>query len=165
MATMAAMTSLPSLGPRGEGWVLLQGVMLVIVAAAGWSLGPDWSGALRYLGIFLGIMGLAGGILLVVRGMLDLGRAMTPLPRPRAGAGLVTTGVYEHARHPVYGGLILGSLGWSVLQASAIAVVATGVLAVLLYLKSAREEAWLSERYPDYPMYRRRTRRFIPWVG
>ena len=33
------MTSLPSLGPRGEGWVAIQGILLVIAAVAG--LSPD----------------------------------------------------------------------------------------------------------------------------
>jgi len=110
-------------------------------------------------------MGIAGGILLVVRGGLDLGRALTPVPRPRDDASLVSTGVYALARHPIYGGLILGSLGWSLLQASAMALGLSALLAVVLWLKSEREEAWLSERYPDYATYRRGTKRFIPWIG
>jgi len=39
------------------------------------------------------------------------------------------------------------------------------VLAAFLYLKSAREEAWLEARYPGYAAYRARTPRFIPWPG
>jgi protein-S-isoprenylcysteine O-methyltransferase Ste14 len=162
---MHEMTSLPNLGPRGEGWVAIQGVLLVIVAAAGWSLGPDWTGAVRYLGIFVGIMAIAGGVILVVRGFIDLGRSLTPLPRPKDDAVLVDTGIYALARHPIYGGLILGSLGWSLVQASLVAVVATGVLAAFFVLKSAREEAWLQARFDGYAAYRRRTKRFIPWIG
>ncbi len=159
------MTSLPSLGPRGEGWVAIQGVLLVVVAAAGWSLGPDWTGAVRYLAIFAGIMAIAGGAILVARGFIDLGRALTPVPRPKDDAELVETGVYALARHPIYGGLILGSLGWSLVQASAVALVATAVLAGFLFLKSAREEAWLDARFEGYAAYRTRTKRFIPWIG
>lgn len=159
------MTNLPSLGPRGEGWVAIQGVLLVMVAAAGWSLGPDWTGVLRFVGIVLGIMGIAAGAMLVVRGILDLGGALTPVPRPRDDAELVETGVYALARHPIYGGLILGSLGWAVIQASLVAVGLAGVLGGFFVLKSAREEAWLASRFAGYPAYRTRTKRFIPWIG
>lgn len=158
------MTLIPDLGRRGEGWVAIQVVLLVLIGAAGWFLGPDWSGPLRLLGIMLGIALLAGGTILGIRGVLDLGRALTPAPRPRASATLVVTGVYGLARHPIYGGLILASAGWSIMQASVLAVIGTVVLVAFFRLKSAREEAWLSERFPEYPAYRDRTRRFIPWL-
>ena len=156
---------MPSLGPRGEGWVLIQGVLLVLVAAAGWSLGPDWSGPLRLVGVGVGIALIAGGIILVVRGVADLGGAMTPLPRPREDAALVETGAYALVRHPIYGGLILAAFGWAIAQASIGAAILATVLATFLRLKSMREERWLETRYPEYTAYRARTRRFIPWIG
>jgi protein-S-isoprenylcysteine O-methyltransferase Ste14 len=159
------MTRLPSLGPRGEGWVLIQGVLLVMVAAAGWSLGPDWSGPLRLVGIGGGTMLIAGGIVLAVRGVIDLGGAVTPLPRPRDGAALVETGAYAFVRHPIYSGLILAAFGWAIAQGSIVAVALAVTLAAFLRLKSAREEAWLELRYPAYAAYRARTRRLIPWPG
>ena len=162
---MAPMTRLPSLGRRGEGWVAIQGVLLVLVAAAGWSLGPDWSGPARSAALLLGLVLVAGGLVLAVRGLLDLGTALTPLPHPRDGAALVETGVYGLVRHPIYGGLILGSIGWALIQASLAALALSAVLAGFFSLKSRREEAWLESRYPGYADYRTRTRRFIPWIG
>jgi protein-S-isoprenylcysteine O-methyltransferase Ste14 len=159
------MTLLPSLGPRGEGWVLIQGVLLVVVAAAGWSLGPDWSGPLRLAGTFVGIVLIIGGIVLAFRGVVDLDGALTPLPRPRDGAELVETGAYALVRHPIYGGLILTAFGWAIVQASIVAVATTVVLAAFLRVKSAREEAWLDQRFAAYAAYRARTPRLIPWPG
>ena len=159
------MTRLPSLGPRGEGWVLVQGVLLVLVAVAGWSLGPDWSGPLRLAGAVVGMALITGGIVLALRGAVDLEGALTPLPRPRDDAELVETGVYAFVRHPIYGGLILGAFGWALVQASIITVALAVVLAAFLTVKSAREEAWLSQRYATYAAYRARTRRLIPWPG
>jgi protein-S-isoprenylcysteine O-methyltransferase Ste14 len=153
---------LPTLGPRGEGWVLIQGVLLVLVAAAGWSLGPDWSDLPRLAGIVGGIALIAGGLVLTVRGVVDLGGAMTPLPRPRDDAHLVDTGAYALVRHPVYGGLIAMAFGWALLRASVVAIVFAALLAAFFRLKSEREERWLETRYPDYAAYRARTRRFIP---
>ena len=155
---------MPSLGPRGEGWVAIQGVLLVLVAAAGWSLGPDWSGPARIVGVVFGIALIAGGAVLAVRAVADLGRAMTPLPRPRDGAELVETGVYALVRHPIYGGLMLAAFGWAVAKASLVAVILAAALAAFLQLKSMREERWLDLRYPGYAAYRARTRRFIPWL-
>jgi protein-S-isoprenylcysteine O-methyltransferase Ste14 len=157
------MTVLPSLGPRGEGWVLIQGMLLVAVVAAGWWLGPDWSGPLRLTGAVVGIVLITGGIVLAVRGVVDLGGALTPLPRPRDGAELVETGAYAFVRHPIYGGLILAAFGWAIVQASIVAVALAFVLAAFLHVKSAREEAWLEQRFPAYAAYRARTPRLIPW--
>ena len=159
------MSRLPSLGPRGEGWVVIQVVLLAAVAAAGLWLGPDWSGPFRLGAVLAGIMALAGGAILIVRGLVDLGRALTSLPPPRDDAELVETGVYGLARHPIYGGLTLGAVGWSLVQASLAGIVASAMLLAFFTLKSSREEAWLVERFPGYASYRTRTRRFIPWVG
>jgi protein-S-isoprenylcysteine O-methyltransferase Ste14 len=158
------MTHLPSLGPRGEGWVLIQGMLLVVVAAAGWSLGPDWSGPLR-LAALVGIVLIAGGLVLAFRGVVDLDGALTPLPRPRDGAELVETGAYAFVRHPIYSGLILAAFGWAIVQASIVTVALAVVLAAFLRVKSAREEAWLEQRFPAYAAYRARTPRLIPWPG
>jgi protein-S-isoprenylcysteine O-methyltransferase Ste14 len=159
------MTRLPGLGPRGECWVIIQAVLLAGVAVAGWASGPDWSGAARLAGIGLGIVTLAGGTLLAARGVIDLRSALTPMPRPREDAVLIESGVYALARHPIYGGLILASFGWALTRASTLALLATAALVAFFWLKSTREEAWLIERFPDYPAYRTRTRRFIPWIG
>lgn len=156
---------MPSLGPRGEGWVVIQVVLLTAVAAAGWGLGPDWSGPVRSGAIVAGIMAIVGGAILIGRGVVDLGRALTPLPHPRADAELVETGVYGLARHPIYGGLILGAVGWSLVQASLSGLAGSALLLAFFTLKSSREEVWLMERFPSYAAYRTRTRRFIPWVG
>ena len=44
------------------------------------------------------------------------------------------------------------------------ALIVTIVFAVFLDLKSRREEAWLRAQYPDYVVYARHTKRFVPYV-
>jgi protein-S-isoprenylcysteine O-methyltransferase Ste14 len=107
---------------------------------------------------------LGAGGLFALRGLVDLRENLTPFPRPLPGARLVDTGAYRLARHPIYGGLILGALGWGLLAASPAAIVGAGVLAGFLDLKSRREEIWLADQFAGYPAYRSRTRRLIPWV-
>ena len=72
----------------------------------------------------------------------------------------------RRVRHPIYGGIVLAALGWGLVTAS-IAGARDGRRhpGASSTLKSRREEAWLVERFPDYPAYRARTRRLIPWIG
>jgi protein-S-isoprenylcysteine O-methyltransferase Ste14 len=153
----------PALGRRGEGWVVLQSIVFVAavpcaVVGPGWPLGGEpW---VRIAGFVLEATG--AGMFIMSR--ITLGPSFTPLPRPRDRSTLRSTGIYARARHPVYGGLLIGGIGLS-LHRSPLVLAPTAVLAFVFWLKSIREEAWLAERYPDYPAYRRATpRRFIPWI-
>jgi protein-S-isoprenylcysteine O-methyltransferase Ste14 len=86
------------------------------------------------------------------------------MPHPLSGARLITDGPYRRVRHPMYGGLVLAAIGWAALSASP----PTCFLAILTFvffdLKSRREEAWLSDQFPDYDRYREHTRRLIPSI-
>jgi protein-S-isoprenylcysteine O-methyltransferase Ste14 len=96
--------------------------------------------------------------------VVALGSSLTPFPRPHPRAQLREHGIYRLARHPVYGGLLLLALGWSLAEAP-LGLIPTTLLALVLQLKVQREEAWLVERYPEYDAYRARTpRRFVPWL-
>jgi protein-S-isoprenylcysteine O-methyltransferase Ste14 len=157
------MTRLPALGPRGEGWVVIQLVLLAAIAGAG-LVDPAWSGDMRVAGTVAGVV-LAGiGGWLTVRGIVDLRSALTPLPYPRPNAELVERGAYRLVRHPIYGGLVLGAFGWGLAWASLLALALAVTLFGFFSLKSRREEAWLTERFPGYAAYRSRTRRLIPFV-
>ncbi len=154
---------LPSLGPRGEGWVVLQVVLVVTAAAAGvW--GPSWPPAAtpwRQLGAaVLFLLGLA----LAAAGGANLGRQLTPLPHPVEGGGLRDRGAYALARHPMYGGALLVLFGWA-LATSPLALVPAALAVPFLEAKRRMEEAWLVQHHPDYAEYRRRVRwRLIPFV-
>ena len=152
---------LPDLGPRGEGWFLIQLLLFGAIALAG-SLGPAWAGVARSVGL------AAGAGLIVCGGFSSLSvesstcrENLTPFPRPLPGARLVETGAYRLARHPIYGGLILGAFGWGLATASPVALGLAGVLAVFFDLKSRREEVWLADQFDGYAAYRRRTRRLF----
>jgi protein-S-isoprenylcysteine O-methyltransferase Ste14 len=160
------MSRLPDLGPRGEGWVALQAVAIVVtVAATTVSPGP-WPEPIGSVAVIAGWALFAGGGVLIVAGLASLraGLALTAVPRPRDEARLVEEGPYALVRHPVYGGLILAAVGGSLTRASIAGLLASAALLVVLDLKRRREEAWLERRYPGYAAYRARTRRLIPWI-
>ena len=157
------MTRLPALGPRGEGWLVIQfGLLIVIVASA--YAGRAWGGEVGAVSSAVGIVLLIAGGTLAVRGIVDLGGALTPFPRPREGGRLIESGAYRLVRHPIYGGLVIGALGWGLFKASPLALLLSVGLLLFFDLKSRREEAWLADEYPGYGEYRNRTRRLIPFL-
>lgn len=156
--------SLPSLGPRGEGWVVGQGILLVLIAVLGLpglaELPPtDATGWLR-LGVGLAILG--AGAVVGLAGLRALGPSLTAMPRPKPDAALVESGVYGVIRHPLYLAVFMAGLGWAVATASAPAAIAAVLLGLWLDAKARREERWLADAFLGYAAYRRRTRRFVP---
>ncbi len=154
---------LPSLGPRGEGWVALQVAFFVCVGAAG-LLGPDWGDPWRTMGIVAGTGLIALGAVAAVLGVVGLRENLTAVPRPIAGGRLIDSGVYSLVRHPIYTGIVTAALGWGLATASPVALVAAVLLGCFFDLKARREEAWLLAAYPTYAAYRARVRKLVPLI-
>jgi protein-S-isoprenylcysteine O-methyltransferase Ste14 len=162
-STNTPRSSLPSLGRRGEGWVAIQGVLIVVMALTGW-FGPRWPEAAQtYLWIAAIVFGVVG-LALFLGGSQRLGRQLTPFPRPVDDSALKQDGAYHFVRHPIYGGVLLLALAWA-LASSPLAFMPWLLACPFLELKSRREEAWLTDRHPRYAEYRRLVRhRFVPFV-
>jgi len=153
----------PPLGPRGEGWVALQGLLLVAVVLTAW-LAPGWPAPVRTVGKVLAAVAVVPGLALAFGGIRRLGGALTPYPKPVEGAEMTQTGVYALVRHPIYGGTLVLCLA-AALWTSPWALVPTAALGVLFEQKSRREEVWLVQAHPGYEEYRARVRRrFVPFV-
>jgi protein-S-isoprenylcysteine O-methyltransferase Ste14 len=154
---------LPSLGPRGEGWVVIQIALFGAILAAG-LFGDRWPLQGRVPRLVAAALIGAAGAWLTGGGIHALGESITPMPRPHRHGELKRRGVYSRVRHPIYGGVMLLALAWS-LFSSPWALLPTTALAILLAMKARLEEHWLRERYPDYPEYARRvSHRFLPYV-
>ncbi len=107
---------------------------------------------------------LGGTLFAYAAASLVAARAGTVFPRPRKGSTLAQRGAYAAVRHPIYGAILLIAIGWS-LALSPLGLIPTALLALVFDLKARLEEAWLSERHPEYAAYRARTpRRFVPGV-
>ncbi|GAB4203342.1 MAG: isoprenylcysteine carboxylmethyltransferase family protein [Coleofasciculaceae cyanobacterium] len=152
-------------GEHGEYLVLVQGALLIgfvllpVYRPASWVLDSPNLLYLRW-----GIAAALGfsACLLIGKGLLDLGNNLTPLPYPKENGQLVRSGVYSIVRHPLYSGLIFAALGWVVLQLSLSHLIAAAVLFAFFDAKARREEAWLTEKYPDYSEYRQQVKKLIP---
>lgn len=150
-------------GGRGEGWVAFQLALFaaIMFAPTVSQIADNGSLAgLRMVGYGLLIAGLA----LVIVSSAFLGNSLTVFPRPKDDGSLKQHGVYALVRHPIYSGVILAALGGSLSALSPLGLALTAVLVVFFDRKSRREERWLVEKYPDYPAYRQRVKRLIPWI-
>ena len=152
---------------HGEYLVLLQGVLLAAFAILPVYQLPGFkiqSTQLIYLTWFLASMLGLGALILIIKGLIDLGKNLTPLPYPIANGELVQTGIYSIVRHPLYSGLIFAALGWTLWQMSISHLIATAILLIFFDIKANREETWLTEKYPDYSEYRQRVKKLIPGI-
>jgi protein-S-isoprenylcysteine O-methyltransferase Ste14 len=146
----------------GEGWVGIQMILLVGVAVAG-LVGGRWPPEnLQVPALVTAIISGFAGLWLASSGVRTLGKSLSPLPKPLIASELKESGAYALVRHPVYGGILLLALGWS-LALSPWALIPTGAVAIALGFKSRLEERWLVERHPTYAGYRDHVRRrFVP---
>jgi protein-S-isoprenylcysteine O-methyltransferase Ste14 len=81
---------------------------------------------------------------------------------PLPDAELVTSGAYEHVRHPVYTGIVLLLTGYTLAWSNWTLALVVGFVALLYFHAKARaEERWLVRRFPAYEDYMRHVRRRV----
>jgi protein-S-isoprenylcysteine O-methyltransferase Ste14 len=142
-------------------WVVVQLILLAgLLLAQAFGLLPFLM-PLRSLGLLICIIGL--GISGVATWQLRAGRSLTPMPSPRTGATLLTSGLYRHVRHPVYSGLLVWAFGIAVAAASLLHFVLFALLWIFFNAKAAHEERMLIQKFDNYAEYAARTPRFVPY--
>lgn len=152
-------------GSRGETWVLLQALLVLLYLLAP-RRGPAWPAPLRRAARIAGLPPLLAGLLVLAAGARALGRDLTPLPKPGREARLIIDGPYRYLRHPIYTGLSLSALGAALATAHPLRLALTPLIAAFFAVKARREETWLRRRFADdYVAYARRVPRFIPHGG
>jgi protein-S-isoprenylcysteine O-methyltransferase Ste14 len=154
-------------GLRGEYWVIAQVILLIVfilvppielsfieLNVLSWQY-TSWT--------FTAIFGILG-IVFLVRSVFDLGQNITPLPHPRDDGQLVITGIYGTVRHPIYSGVIYLSLAYASWQMSWVHFIGGIILLVFFDAKARTEEAWLCNKFPEYPSYCASVKKLIPWI-
>ena len=132
----------------------LQFALLAAIAVVGLLTRGSWPEPVQRTAGVLGAALLVAGAVGAVLALTGLGSALTAVPAPLEGERLRTGGIYAVVRHPIYGSLILMSVGLALLTSPWALLVAL-LLAVELDLKRRVEEEFLSVAYPDYAEYRR----------
>jgi len=106
---------------RGEWYVAVQLLLFALFTFGPESTAriPRWHGPIQqFVAQPLGAILTLCGALLFLAGIIYLGRNLAVVPYPKAGSELVTHGAYRLVRHPIYSGIIIGALGWSLWKGS-----------------------------------------------
>lgn len=116
---------------------------------------------------FVGWMGLlifVGSLGLIWKAHHDLGRNWSIRMEVAEDQTLVTQGIYQYIRHPIYAGMWLWGIGQALVLSNWIAGLAALVLFVPVYFyRVPREEQMMVERFGDeYLAYTERIGRIIP---
>jgi len=111
----------------------------------------------------VGLIILGAGVCLA--GFLALGSSLSVFPSPRRRATLVTHGVFQFIRHPLYTGVLLIAFGWAIHAADPYRFVLSLVLVVFFHAKAGYEESRLRDHFPGYAEYQQRSGRFLPLFG
>lgn len=148
---------------RGGAWVAAQLIVLLfaIVIPPVTGVRFDATHPVQALGVIVTVLGLVVSAV----GVSHLGEALTPFPRPLTQAAMRSTGIYALMRHPIYSGLLIAVIGWSLWWLSAYGLLYAILVAIFFDRKAAYEERWLMEKHSDvYADYMRRVKKFFPWI-
>ena len=102
----------------------------------------------------LGILIIIIAFIIMLLAIKDLGRNLSPLPRPLNNSNLVTKGIYRFMRHPMYYSLIFISIGVFIIKLSIYYLFLTISLALIIKFKIALEEKYLMNKFKNYLLYK-----------
>ena len=103
---------------------------------------------------FLGFLIIIIAFIILLVAIKDLGRNLSPFPRPIKNSKLVTKGIYRFTRHPMYYSLIFISIGVFIIKLSIYYLFLTISLALIIKFKIALEEKYLMNKFKNYLLYK-----------
>jgi len=102
----------------------------------------------------LGILIIIIAFIIMLVSIKDLGRNLSPFPRPINSSNLVTKGIYRFMRHPMYYSLIFISFGVFITKLSIYYLFLTISLGLIIKFKIALEEQYLNNKFKKYLLYK-----------
>jgi len=102
----------------------------------------------------LGILIIIIAFIIMLVSINDLGRNLSPFPRPLNNSNLVTTGIYRFTRHPMYYSLIFISFGVFIINLSIYYLFLSTSLILIIKFKIALEEQYLKNKFKNYLFYK-----------
>jgi len=103
---------------------------------------------------FVGFLIILIALIILLVAIKDLGRNLSPFPKPIKNSNLVTTGIYRFTRHPMYYSLIFISLGVFIIKLSIYYLFLSISLSLIIKFKIALEEKYLMNKFKNYLLYK-----------
>ena len=102
---------------------------------------------------FVGFLIIIIAFIILLFAIKDLGRNLSPFPRPRNNSKLVITGIYRFTRHPMYYSLIFISFGIFITKLSIYYLFLSISLGLIIKFKISLEEQYLKNKFKNYLLY------------
>ena len=106
---------------------------------------------INYISNFFIILAL----ILIIFSIKDLGKSLSPMPRPKNNSELITSGIYSIFRHPMYYSLILISFSLFAKSFSIYNLILSILLTFIIFEKIKIEEKYLKRRFNSYTQYKK----------
>ena len=103
---------------------------------------------------FVGFLIIIIAFTILLVAIKDLGRNLSPFPRPIKNSKLVTKGIYRFTRHPMYYSLIFISFGVFIIKLSIYYLFLSIMLGLIIKFKIALEEQYLNNKFKNYLLYK-----------
>ena len=104
--------------------------------------------------IFVGYLIFIIAFIILIVAIRDLGKNLSPFPRPINNSKLVTSGIYRFSRHPMYYSLIFISIGVFITKLSTYYLFLSISLGLIIKFKIALEEQYLKNKFKNYLLYK-----------
>ena len=103
----------------------------------------------------IGILIIIIAFIIMLVAIKDLGRNLSPFPRPITNSNLVTTGIYRFTRHPMYYSLVFISFGVFIIKLSIYYLFLSIILTFIIKFKIILEEQYLNNKFKNYLLYKK----------
>ena len=110
------------------------------------------------LSYLLGVLIIIIALIILLVAIKDLGRNLSPFPRPLNNSNLVTKGIYRFTRHPMYYSLIFISFGVFITKLSVYYLFLSISLGLIIKFKIALEEQYLNNKFKNYLIYKNKVK-------
>ncbi len=93
-------------------------------------------------------------LIIIVLATKDLGKSLSPMPRPKENCKLITNGLYGLFRHPMYYSLIVISFSFFLKSLTIYNLILSILLTFVISNKIKIEEKYLTKKFHNYTLYK-----------
>jgi len=120
---------------------------------------------LKHIVIIIGTVAIVGGCIINILGRFNLGSNWANHIKIYDEHTLVQNGMYKIVRHPLYSSIMLMFYGACLVYRNILCFLAVTLIFIpFMYYRSKQEETLLTQAFPEYNDYKKRTGMFSPKI-
>jgi len=93
-------------------------------------------------------------LIIIVFSAKELGKSLSPMPRPKKNSKLISSGIYRLFKHPMYYSLIIISFSFFIKSLTIYNLILSILLTFIISNKIKIEEEYLTKKFQNYTLYK-----------